>query len=122
MAGAAESCHKSLISGRPPPIFGMDNPRGQRDGHAEAGEVLSVTPTGTKLFLQPPPQPVPHTHALAHARTHTQRSWVYFIFSLVKICVRAALLSKPAVAPRINMRSEDRKLQAKTLFVSPIAA
>lgn len=56
------------------------------------------------------------------AHVHTQRRWVYFIFSLVKICVRAALLSKPAAAPRINMRSGDRKLQAETPFVSPIAA
>lgn len=66
------------------------------------------------------PPPVPHTRA--RTRTHTRSFGVYFIFSLVKICVHAALVSKPAVAPRINMRSEDRKLQAKTLFVSPIAA
>ena len=66
------------------------------------------------------PPSVPHTGT--RTRTHIRSFWVYFIFSLIKICVRAALVSKPAVAPRINMRSEDRKLQAKTLFVSPIAA
>lgn len=122
MAGAAESCHKSLISGRPPPIFGDGQPQGTAGQPRRGGGGAECDTHGDKTFPSAPPQPVPHTHALAHARTHTQRSWVYFIFSLVKICVRAALLSKPAVAPRINMRSEDRKLQAKTLFVSPIAA
>lgn len=79
MAGAAESCHKSLISGRPPPIFGTDNPRGQRDGHAEAGEVLSVTPTGTKLFLQPPPSPChTRTRLHTHARTHSVPGFILY--------------------------------------------
>lgn len=87
MAGAAESCHKSLISGRPPPIFGTDNPRGQRDGHAEAGEVLSVTPTGTKLFLQPPP-PARATHARACTRTHAHTAFLglFYIFPRKDLC------------------------------------
>lgn len=72
--------------------------------------------------LLPAWSPPPLTHTHARTLTHIRSFWVYFIFSLVKICVRAALVSKSAMAPRINMRSEDRKLQAKTLFVSPIAA
>lgn len=52
----------------------------------------------------------------------TSRFWVYFIFFLIKFCAPVAFLSKPVAAPRINMWSKDRKLQAKLVFISSIAA